>query len=376
MQFKDVIGQEAVKQRLIQSVLENRVSHAQLFLGQGGTGKLALALAYVQYICCADRTESDSCGICHSCQKISKLAHPDLHFVFPTATTKKVKKDPEANLFMEEWREFVLQKQAYIDTTNWFDFLEIENKQGSIFVRDAATLLHKLSLKAYEGDYKMAILWMAEKMNVQTANKLLKLLEEPPEKTLFILIAEDQEQLLTTVKSRTGLVKIPPIAQQQLQEKLMKHYNCDCQEAVDAAIMAKGSWIEACRYFENKEDEKYNFQTFQQWMRLCFRAAVPELIDFTANLKSIGREKQKGLLMYALEVFRNSLLLNNNLIDLVQLPEDEKTFSTNFSPFVKPINLLQMRDLMEEGIKHIERNGYAPIILLDISLKITKLLRM
>ena len=376
MQFKDIVGQEEVKRKLILSVQENRVPHAQLFLGPAGNGKLPLALAYAQYILCPHRTATDSCGVCPSCQKISKLTHPDLHFVVPSTTTKSVKSNPESDLFMTEWREYVAQKEGYVDASSWYEFLEVENKQGYISVRDAATLLRKLSFKAYEGEYKIAIIWMAEKMRVDTANKLLKLLEEPPEKTLFILIAEDQEELLATIRSRTSLVKVPRIEQDTIKHALMQRLGCTEQQASDAAIVADGSWIKAIELVKDAEDQKYYFHTFQQWMRLCFKAAVSELIDFANNIKSIGRERQKQLLDYGLNIVRNSLLFNNNLASLVMLPEEEKKFNSGFAPFVKPANILQIADLLEEASRQIERNGYAPLVFLDVSFKMTKLLRM
>ncbi len=376
MQFKDVIGQEEVKQKLRLSVQENRVPHAQLFLGPEGNGKLPLALAYAQYILCPNRTETDSCGVCPTCQKISKLTHPDLHFVMPTTTTKSVKNNPESDLFMTEWREYVLQKEGYVDTSSWYEFLEVENKQGYISVRDAAALLRKLSFKAYEGEYKIAIIWMAEKLREDTANKLLKLLEEPPEKTLFILIAEDQEELLATIRSRTSLVKVPRIELNDLQPALVRHLGCSEQEANDAAMVSEGNWIKACQNVKDAEDQKFYFRTFQQWMRYCFKAAVNELIDFSNNIKTIGRERQKQLLEYGLGIVRNSLLFNNNLVQWVMLPEDEKKFNAGFAPFVKPSNIVQMGDLLEEALRQIERNGYAPLIFLDVSFKMTKLLRM
>ena len=376
MQFKDVIGHEEVKQKLRLSVQENRVPHAQLFLGPEGNGKLPLALAYAQYILCPNRTETDSCGVCPTCQKISKLTHPDLHFVMPTTTTKSVKNNPESDLFMTEWREYVLQKEGYVDTSSWYEFLEVENKQGYISVRDAAALLRKLSFKAYEGEYKIAIIWMAEKLREDTANKLLKLLEEPPEKTLFILIAEDQEELLATIRSRTSLVKVPRIELNDLQPALVRHLGCSEQEANDAAMVSEGNWIKACQNVKDAEDQKFYFRTFQQWMRYCFKAAVNELIDFSNNIKTIGRERQKQLLEYGLGIVRNSLLFNNNLVQWVMLPEDEKKFNAGFAPFVKPSNIVQMGDLLEEALRQIERNGYAPLIFLDVSFKMTKLLRM
>ena len=375
MQFKDVIGQEEVKRKLILSVQENRVPHAQLFLGPAGNGKLPLALAYAQYILCPHRTATDSCGVCPSCQKIAKLTHPDLHFVMPTTTTKSVKSNPESDLFMTEWRDYVLQNEGYVDTSSWYNFLDVENKQGAIFVRDAATLIRKLSFKAYEGEYKIAIIWMAEKLRVDTANKLLKLLEEPPEKTLFILIAEDQEELLATIRSRTSLVKVPRLEQDAIKTALMQRLGCTQQQASDAAIVADGNWIKAMEQVKDAEDQKYYFRTFQQWMRLCFKAAVNELIDFSNNIKSIGRERQKQLLEYGLNIVRNSLLFNNNLASLVMLPEEEKKFNAGFAPFVNQANMAQIAELLEEASRQIERNGYAPLVFLDCSFKMAKLLR-
>lgn len=375
MQFKQVIGQSAIKQRLIASVRDNHVSHAQLFLGPAGCGKLPLALAYAQYILCPNRSETDSCGVCPTCQKMQKLVHPDLHFVVPTAATKKIKSNPESDLFMEEWREYVVQNQGYVDTSSWYSFLDVENKQGYMSVRDAASLLRKLNMKSYEGEYKIAIIWMAEKMRVDTANKLLKLLEEPPEKTVFLLIAEDGEELLATIKSRTALVKIPAIDVNEVENALVERLDCNPQQAHDAALISEGNWLNACHFVQESEDRKYFFTTFQQWMRLCFRAAYPELIDFSANIKTLGREKQKELLDYGLRIVRNSLLFNNNLAEIVMLPDEEKTFNSKFAPFINPLNLAEIAELFDEAIRHIERNGNAQLIFTDMSFKMVGLLK-
>ena len=375
MQFKDVIGQSAIKQRLINSVRENHVSHAQLFLGPAGSGKLPLALAYAQYILCPNRTETDSCGVCPTCQKMQKLAHPDLHFVVPTATTKKIKSNPESDLFMEEWREYVIQNQGYVDTSSWYSFLDVENKQGYMSVRDAASLLRKLSMKSYEGEYKIAIIWMAEKMRVDTANKLLKLLEEPPEKTVFLLIAEDAEELLATIKSRTVLVKIPAIDPAAIESALQTRLGCDPQQAHNAAMISEGNWLTACHSVKESEDRKFFFTTFQQWMRLCFRADYVNLIKFSEEVKPIGREKQKELLDYGLRIVRNALLFNNNLAEIVMLPDDEKKFNANFAPFVNAANLSEIAALFDEAIRQIERNGNAQIIFTDVGFKMVGLLK-
>ena len=243
-------------------------------------------------------------------------------------------------------------------------------------VRDASSLLRKLNMKAYEGDYKIAIIWMAEKMRPDTANKLLKLLEEPPEKTVFILIAEDSEALLATIKSRTALVKIPAIDTNAVEKALVERLSCQPNQAHDAAMISEGNWMNANHFVGDSEGRKFFFTTFQQWMRLCFRAAYPELIDFSSNVKTLGREKQKELLDYGLRIVRNALLFNNNLAEIVMLPNEEKKFNSNFAPFVKPSNLAQIVELFEEAIRHIERNGNAQIIFTDMGFKMVKLLKM
>ena len=377
MLFADIIGHEDLKKRLIQSVRESRVSHAQLFLGPEGSGKMPLALAYAQYINCTNRSESDSCGVCPSCKKYMSLTHPDLHFVFPTATNKEVKQNPESDLFITEWREYLTDCQGYADLSDWYNKLEIENKQGVINVRDAATIMRKLSFKAYESEYKIAIIWMAEKLNVQSANKLLKLIEEPPEKTLFILIAEHQEELLTTIRSRCVLVKVPKLSLQETQNALIQRFECSEQEAYDAAALSNGNWILAQRYAKDVDDEKLYAETFQKWMRYCFKGSLPELIDFVANdVKPLGREKQKEFLEYGLNIFHNSLLFNNNMSNEVMLPTDEKSFTKNFAPFINMKNVAHICELFEESINQIERNANASIVFMDDSCKISKLLRI
>lgn len=368
MLFSDIIGHEDIKSKLIQSVKDNRVAHAQLFLGPEGSGKLSLAIAYAQYINCSNRGENDSCGECPSCRKYNALAHPDLHFIFPTATNKSVKKDPESELFLAEWREYIERCEAYADLSSWYNALDVENKQGVINVRDASSIMRKLNLKAYEAEYKVVIIWMAEKLNIQAANKMLKLLEEPPEKTLFILVSENHEELLTTVRSRTVLVKVPKLPFDDVQTSLIQKFSCGIEEARDAATLANGNWILASRYVNEQEDDKFYFSCLQKWMRYCFKFNAPELIDFIANdIKSLGRERQKEFLSYALNFFHNVLLFNNNLNDNVLLPDDEKKFLSNFAPFINSNNIELICGLFEESINQIERNGNASLIFLDDS---------
>ena len=371
MLFSQIIGHEDIKKKLIQSVKENRIAHAQLFLGPEGTGKLALAIAYAQYINCTNKGENDSCGVCPSCKKFNNLAHPDLHFVFPSTTNKNVKKDPESDLFLTEWREYLKSCDCYANLSNWYNAFEVENKQGIINVHDAATIIRKLSLKTYEAEYKIAIIWMAEKLNLEASNKLLKLLEEPQDKTLFILISENQEELLMTIRSRTVMMKIPKLSYNEVRDALVKKFNCNAENAHNAAVLSDGNWILASHYIENQDEEKFNFACFQKWMRYCFKFSAPELIDFIANdIKSLGREKQKEFLSYGLNMFHNALFINNGLLNHVLLTEEEMNFMKNFAPFVSNKNIDLISELFEESINQIERNGNAQMIFLDDSFKI------
>ena len=377
MLFSEIVGHDDLKKRLIQSVNENRVAHAQLFVGTEGSGKMALAIAYAQYINCQNHTESDSCGVCPSCKKYMSLSHPDLHFIFPTATNKSVKKDPESDLFLAEWREYFSDCQGYVNLSEWFDKLDIENKQGIINVRDASTVIRKLSFKSYESEYKVVILWMPEKLNVFSANKLLKLIEEPPEKTLFLLVAENQEEVLSTIRSRCVLVKVPRLDTAVIKDTLVEKCGCSEQLALDAATMSNGSWPLAKRFSNDIDNEMLYADTFRKWMRYCFKGAVPELIDFVANeIKGLGREKQKALLEYGLNIFHCSLLINNNISSAVMLTSAEKTFAQNFAPYINMKNVTQICALFEESISQIVRNANAQLVFMDDSLKMSKLLRL
>ena len=371
MLFSQIVGHEDIKKKLIQSVKENRIAHAQLFLGPEGTGKLALAIAYAQYINCTNKGENDSCGVCPSCKKFNTLAHPDLHFVFPNASNKTVKTSPESDLFLTEWREYLESCDCYASLPNWYNAFGCENKQGLINVRDASTIIKKLSLKSYEAEYKVAIIWMAERFNIEAANRLLKSLEEPQEKTLFILISENQEDLLMTIRSRTVMMKIPKLTYNEVYDALIKKFNCGEECAHNAALLSNGNWILANNYIDNQDEDNLYFSCFQKWMRYCFKFSAPELIDFIANdIKPLGREKQKEFLSYGLNMFHNALFINNGLMNNVFLPENEKNFLKNFAPFISNNNIDLISELFEESINQIERNGNASMIFLDDSFKI------
>jgi DNA polymerase III subunit delta' len=357
MKFSEIPGNREIKGKLIRTVLDQRVSHAQLFFGPEESSKLALAVAYAQFINCTNKhgvthdltiqgndSEDlpDSCGICPSCVKYQKLVHPDLHFIYPVATTKKITGKPQSKHFLEEWRAFLLENHFESGLQNWYETIGIENKQGIINAIDCNEIITTLSYKSYESDFKVMIIWMVEKLFYSAAPKILKILEEPPEKTLFILISEEPDQVIKTILSRTLMVRIPP--------------------------------SRSYRPVKN-EDDSIDFVTFRQWMRTCYAVKIPDLVQFAGDIAKSGREKQKSFLIYSLKTVGICGTLNY----VGQLPEvmedEELKFIRDFSPFIKPENLTGFNDLLNDAIYHIERNAYPAILFLDLSLKIVRLLK-
>ncbi len=378
MQFKEVIGHSEVKKHLIDSVKKSRISHAQLFLGDEGSGNLPIAIAYAQYISCENKLEDDSCGTCASCVKFQKLAHPDLHFVFPVATNKTITKKPVSSKFLNEWRELVLDKSGYITLADLQNQLETENKQLLIPKDESVEILKTLSLKTYESEYKTMIIWFPEKFNNTSANKLLKIIEEPPAKTLFILVAHDAEQIITTILSRTQLVKIGRVEENELQQELMDRFNVEESVAHHAAHLSDGNFIKAKRILEHNEIEESFHAMFVDWMRSAFQADVPSLISWTDEVakSSFGRERQKQFLKYCLHVFRESLMSNYGDVELNRIADTEAEFLKKFAPYVHGANCIDVIELFNNAIYHIERNANPKVLFLDVSLKLTKLLRV
>lgn len=376
MLFKQVIGQKEIKSRLVNAVKEDRISHAQLFLGKPGTGNLALALAYAQYIMCENKTGEDSCGVCDSCVKHNKLIHPDLHFIFPTANTDKAKGKPLSDLFLTEWRELVLENNAYFTLNQLQDKLDTENKSLLIPERESTEIIKKLSLKSYESEYKIVVVWMPEKFNNESANKLLKILEEPEPKTLFLMVAQDSGQIIPTLLSRTQVLKISPIDEKSLSESLMNQFQLSEQQASQIASQSDGDFLEAKSCVETSETEKQFYSLFTEWMRSAFKADVISLIQFSEEISKLGREKQKQFIQYCLHLIRESLINNYGTENLNKSSNNEKQFLVNFAPFIHGENCINAIELFENAHYHIERNGNSKIIFLDISLKFTKLLRV
>ncbi len=375
MLFKDLIGQKEVKTRLLQIVKEQRVGHAILFTGREGAGKLGLAIAFARYLNCENPEEGDSCCECRSCRKYSKLVHPDLHFVFPVATTKEVDKDPVSDDFLPRWRESVLTS-PYLSLFQWYECLGIENKQGSMSKHESLLIIKKLSLKNFEAKYKVMIIWMAEKMNVIAANKLLKILEEPPPNTVFLLISENASQIIPTILSRTQIFRIPKIGNVSMEMAIRDIHGINDQKRIDGLVsLSDGNYIQLLGAVTDKEETNYLFETFVKFMRLCFAMDVVEISAWVDKIAGSGREKQKQFFQYALRLIRGNFILNTGAGDFDLLSDEEKDFSNKFSVFIHTGNVFQICDEFNKASLHIEYNGYNRLIFFDLALKVARLLK-
>lgn len=382
MLFKDIPGHIDEKQRLIRSVKENRVSHAQLFLGPVGSGNLAMALAYAQYIACENKLPEDSCGECPSCKKYAKLIHPDLHFVYPVNKTEDEKKDVTSDTFLETWRSTILDN-PYIDINKWNIALGIEQKLTIISVEEADLILKKLSLKSFEGGYKILIMWMPERMNIASANKLLKIIEEPPDKTIFLLVANNHEELLPTIISRLQLIKIYPFKDNDIIEILKNRFNLADERAKRIAFLSDGSMLTALELaqMENEDSDNEFLNYFIEWMRMCWNVSkkieeMKEVCKWSDKMGALKREQQKSFIKYCLYLIRESMMMQSGVTPLVKLTASELDFIKKFAPFINIQNSLQFNEAFNNAYNAIERNASGKILFLDLSFKVMKMLRV
>jgi DNA polymerase-3 subunit delta' len=375
MLFKEVIGQNKVIGQLTDAVKKGRISHSQLFLGSDGSGTLALAIAFAQYISCTQREDGDSCNTCASCLKYRKLIHPDLHFAFPVNKTKTMEKDnPVSDDFIAAWRESVL-KNPYLSLNQWYDIIGIENKQGFISVYESKAVLYKLSLKSFESDYKIMIIWHPEKMHPNAANKLLKIIEEPPDKTIFLAATDSTDQILPTVLSRFQIVKVPKINNDDLTTSIKGKFELDDKKVKEIVNLSDGNYQKAIENIDAGEEYDNNLERFILMMRHCYSRNMPEILKWIDDIAATGRERQKDFLDYSLSIIRKNFLLSLNQTEKVYLTEKESEFSGRFHPFINMANAHQIADEINKAYNDIERNAFGRIVFLDLVLKIIKLIR-
>ncbi len=370
MLFKQVVGQNDIKSRLVRMVKENRVSHALLFSGPEGNGKLALALAFAQYINCLNPTDDDACGTCSSCKKYAKLVHPDLHFVFPVIKNNS-DKNPVSDSYLTEWRALV-NENPYFNLTTWLNKIrkEGENKQGAIFTSESSEIIRKLNLKTFEGKYKVMIIWMPEKMNEATANKLLKILEEPLGSTVFIMVSNQPDQMISTILSRTQQLKIPRLLDEDIEVYLKENFEIDENQAKGAVKVANGDIVSALEQMQMSDENKAFLNFFIQLMRLSYARKVGELLKWVEEISRLPRELQRNFLNYAINLIRENYIMNFKQSELVYLTPEQYDFSKKFSPFINDINAAMIAEDFALADSHIGQNGNSKIIFFDLGLKL------
>ncbi len=372
MRFEDIKGLDLVKQQLINSIKNDQIAHAQLFVGKPGSPTLPMALAYVNYLNCENRQEIDACGVCPSCSKNKKFIHPDLHFVFPVSATKDVKSDEAlSQRFMKEWRQF-LTDNPFGDLDIWSEYYGGENKQANISKQESREIIKGLSLKSFEGGYKAMIIWLPEYMHPNAANGILKILEEPPEKTLFILVSSNSQRLLTTITSRTQRVNIPLFADEDIQSILIEKNGMPEQQAAQIANLADGDLNTALRIATNVEDDSHDF--FVNWMRNCHSRNFTELVTMADTFHTSNKLSQRSLLKYALNIFRETMIFQN-APEINRVNGNILGFIQKFSGSLNEDKVSSMTILIDEAYFHLERNGSPKMIFLDLSLHLAAEIR-
>ena len=377
MYFKDIIGQQEVIERLVKDAQAGTVPHALLFCGPEGVGKLQTAIAFARYLLCRDKgTGADSCGTCPSCVKMDKLVHPDLHFVYPVINKSKTAgRSTVSDDEITTWREIVLEQQ-YFGFEEWLSAIDADNKQASIFVTESEQIISKLSLKSVEGGYKIMIIWHAEKMNQQCANSLLKLLEEPPAGTIFILTTDAPEQILETIISRTQRIDFKRIPEQDISGRLQgPGYGLDAETAQKIAHLSGGSWLKAVSALRvNAESEEF-FDYFTQLMRLSYGRRLKDLKLWADGIAGGGREWQKRFLAYCQRMIRENFICNFHNPELNYMTEQERQFSVKFAPFVNENNIIGLMDTLTDAQRDIEQNVNSKMVFSDLSLKTIMLMK-
>lgn len=377
MKFSEVIGQQQVAERLQQLADQQRVPHAIMICGPQGAGKMALAIAFASYLLGEREDETQIAEKeRNSVAMVRKLEHPDLHFSFPVFKTKSMSADHKVTSddFMKDWLQFIKQG-PYFTLNQWTGTIGVENQQTKIYVGESDLLTRKLSLTASQGGYKVAIIWLPEKMNAECANKMLKLLEEPTPRTVFILVPEEPEKIIETIRSRTQQIYIKAIQQEEIKKALIRQRGLDEQNATRIARMANGNWLKALEELDSENEKRHFLELFISLMRLTYTKQLGELKAWSENVASLGREKQKRMMEYFLHMVRENFMYNFNQPQLSYMTQDEENFASKFAPFINEANVIQITEQMQRTIPEITQNANPKILFYDMALQLIILIR-
>lgn len=376
MRKSDVIGQQDAWERLMQMVHEDRLPHAMMLCGAQGSGKIALALAFANYLLCRNHTQGDeACEVCPQCKMLKKWEHPDLHFSFPTIKLPSMGSDhkPVSDDFIREWHE-MLESGPYFSMDQWMTAIGAENQQAIITAGESDDLVRKLSLKSSQGGYKISIIWLPERMNIECANKLLKLIEEPPQGTIFIMVCEEPDKLLETIRSRTQRIDVRRISSESIAVALQQKHGLGAESSMRLARLANGSWLKAVRELENDSENDDFLADYQQLMRLAYQRNVRNLKKWSEHMQTYGREKQKRFMDYFMRLTRENFMYNFGNPDLNYMSEKEEEFATKFARFINENNVIAMTEMAEKIQRDIKQNANAKIVFFDMALRMIMML--
>jgi DNA polymerase-3 subunit delta' len=367
MQFSNIIGQSELKQHLIQEVNSGKISHAKLFLGQEGYGTLPLVLAFVQYLYCKNKQEQDSCGTCDACLKVANLQHPDVHFSYPTVQAEA----KTSKAIYSEWRKKVIEN-PYFDMNGWTFYIDPKGRKPIIGSDESLEIIKSLALKSYEGGYKVMIIWGMDEMNTASANKLLKILEEPPAKTLFLLVASSQDKMLQTILSRAQITRVPRIETDELSLYLRKKFDLSISNSDSITLRSEGNLIDALAFANDSTQLNDDRELFIELMRVCYKKDVNMMLDWSEKIGSDTRERQKNFLQYCLHMFRQSLLKNYTDEVLLRVSKDEADFLKNFARFITGNNITDFHETFNNAHYYIERNANPKLIFTNVCFNVMR----
>lgn len=376
MDFSNVIGQEPAKERLIQMVKEGRLPHALLFCGPEGVGKMALAMAFASYLLTNPEGEDNgSLNTTNALAMLRKWEHPDLHFSYPTIKRPNMSSDhqPISNDFAQEWHEMIMQG-TYFTMNQWMKQMGATTQQAIITGAESDELSRILALKSSQGGYKIAIIWRPERMNLTSANKLLKLLEEPPHKTIFLMVCEEPEKLLETIISRTQRIDVKRIGDDAIEQALITQRGIDNDAAHRIARIANGSWLKALETLDTGNENREFLNMFQMLMRLCYMRNVKDLKRWSEVVSAYGREKERRMLTYFQQQVRENFIFNFQRPELNYMTLEEEGFARNFARFINEANVIEINELFEKANRDIGQNANAKVVFYDIALKLIVLL--
>ena len=374
MTYQDIVGQDEAKSRLLDEYRSGRIPHALMLSAPSGAGALPLAVAYARHLLCSHPTEDGPCGQCQSCRMAAKLQHPDLHFAFPIFKRNGSSKPTFCAEFLPEWRELFLSN-PYFDTADWKEAAKVGNQQMMIYESESGEIIRKLSLKSSQGDYKVLIMWLPEKMNESCANSLLKMIEEPYPQTVFILVSEEPENVLGTILSRTQVMELPPLPIPEVEHYLVSRYGVLEAEARRIARACEGNVSLALKTLRGEDSASVYLEHFKQLMRMAYSRNVRELRNWSDTLAAWGREEQKDFFAYCQRMIRENFIHNFGLPQLNYMSEQENEFATKFAPFINERNVIGIMDALSLAEVHVSQNVRAKIVLFDLALKMIVLIK-